>query len=1352
MLFAHAVLIGNVRYEPEGESAILVTISEDVNIVVTASATEPARYVDIPMKSVQGVTLDQILSTQSQTPMYGLLITLRNEPYNCYYVNAATGNDQTIALAFMSENDAKTLKRIIQGKLPTNRKSMEVREPEGEMDVSMPLSDDELGDAPLSNSQDLRETARQATSFVARNLPNGVSQRQQVDGSDASQWAETIPSCGVEGINVSVDTHSVLRNGPPTAQHEREVRPPQEEDVGFDSSYDISPKAASQNKSSVTGRRNFTQSLQNLIGATVDSDTTAAVANNIATKLSRRLQNGEGEVEVNDAEPVSTSVGTIIAEEKSTNRKEKVTREKAPAKDRGKTHEAPKPPKKGGVGKGKKKALPDQLESVREEQAPLKSTDQRNGLIASSKRTSKSSGQNPNSLSEEAPKQNLNPLPNGSAKHTKPTEKVNADEESIWDEALIPSDQDSVKQSERTVAVKKARKQPAKAAKAKKGEQIQGHLKKAKSQPKKAPGESKKAQTKLLAKPAIKQKLSPVALSQPKLRREAARIANKRIQHVDESDEIVDDDTETVTKPNTISSAAAATQFHLLNMTDKTRKQPIRRGDENDTSLRAEKQRRKLAEDASVQRHPERALPSTKMQPARRPVSDSYEDVTSPENVELVSEPHSEKPPGVALLATSDHPTADKADRQVQVVPTDAIPDDDVAHSYHHSNASEQAFVPDSVPNMQVALLKGDEEGVMDAQAKGQYDLERTTMVGEMVDSHFQEALLYASDGLTFIGDEANPQDEIKIAPLAKEEAQPRLPVVGKGKEVRKIEQDTIFSTYTPQLPKEKGAENKAERSSEAAVTLMPKQIELRNGSKTPQFPQQRSELVKDDPYTINKPKLPGRTHVTPKVSRLKTLNPNPAVQQPHRTVNADNPIPPRQVQGSKSIATLETHANRSRREIVPPNVLAMISTSVSHQQDDTPLLEAVRRVPMISFGASGPRNQGMVSTEKSRQPKLSNAMQGHAVEEAIAHGNPTPKRRFAPYRDDPASWEHDQPAKKRKQNVETPLSRHKHVPQMLAEASPEKPQPEARRRSSQSTRVMENGSPMPLLHTRNDIPAGSEIHARYYEVSDAFRRAHLEDDDDDPIVIQDALNEPILSLPRNVSKLEIIDMRHGTFPSNRKQVPSSPHAPSTFGTVPVHHVYDDGAIVNAATKEPLVPTQPQDPFVGASQMSSGPFMKALRKSSEMEAGRQSDQANEQKTSAGFSLKKRSHALAEDLDKTLVDSPPRPKKRKMLHPISSNISSSSPSSSEEVSGSSESPSQESDGETSANWRTAYEPHQSNMLEVLTHISHVSMSQDSICLSTDVSIAPGTPFDRQRDRCQRHSQGLCDRWKQPHQWV
>ena len=336
------------------------------------------------------------------------------------------------------------------------------------------------------------------------------------------------------------------------------------------------------------------------------------------------------------------------------------------------------------------------------------------------------------------------------------------------------------------------------------------------------------------------------------------------------------------------------------------------------------------------------------------------------------------------------------------------------------------------------------------------------------------------------------------------------------------------------------------------------------------------------------------------------------------------------------------------------------------------------------------------------------------AIRAANAQEHQAMKRKLPSLVDDPAPWEHETSSKRRKRDIKTPSSAQAHHPKVLPPDVGAIPiHDRSQRFSSQNTRVNENGSPMPFIISDNEVAAADDHYSDGEDGKDALAEARLEEQSalqtDDPI-----LPEPAIPLPPLFSAVSTFQPKtavYQTLSSNGKQAPGSPHAPSALGTMPPHHLYHDGEMVNTETKESIVPTEPLDPFLGATRNPPNSFMEALRKSTELAAKRPAPGVKDRKDPSGV-VKRQSIRWGEDPDKTLVE--PNLKKRhktKNQVQISDSSSISPSSSSTQELQPDESSEEESSVEKDVKWRQGLEPHQENMLECLLIISHVSDDPD-----------------------------------------
>lgn len=144
---------------------------------------------------------------------------------------------------------------------------------------------------------------------------------------------------------------------------------------------------------------------------------------------------------------------------------------------------------------------------------------------------------------------------------------------------------------------------------------------------------------------------------------------------------------------------------------------------------------------------------------------------------------------------------------------------------------------------------------------------------------------------------------------------------------------------------------------------------------------------------------------------------------------------------------------------------------------------------------------------------------------------------------------------------------------------------------------------------------------------------------------------------------------------------------------------------MNAETRESIVPINPQDPFLGATQKAPNAFMDALRRTATELSAKRLGSGADDKRNAGGVVVRPNPGRGEDTDKTLVEPAMRQRHRQVR--VSDRSSTSTSDSSTPVSQPDESPKEDSEAETEARWRKELEPHQENMLDCLLTISHVS---------------------------------------------
>ena len=1415
--------MGGIRYNTEDESAILVTVAEELRIVVSSSPTEPAKYIDLPLECIQQVTLQSQLNTQSQTSSYAVIIHLAAATEHTYYLNAVGHNDDAILLAFMSEIHATTIKNIV---LPNRRHPAEIRMSQQPIDCSRPVSNGESAGPDLASTsdQDLRETSSQAASSRARHPPsttvppaaNKLTSASRVkttqlnvsetglrpEDDENMEWAAVAISNAMEDIPVGLHLNAGnaqvgtgvqqpaispadIASMRPTTQlsvlDDRE-QIQQDEDQGFDSSYDVSPRVSkvapneSKSKMPPAPMSIQTSELHNEAGDDITN-------NAPPSKLSRSVRNGDRKLEIGIEPPSSSDPETKAGRDAkaSTNSIEpKSGKAKAPAKGKGRI-QIKQPPKKAIASKVKAKALADKREENDEFDLPesperpkaksmasgvpheiAQAPGEAMGKTRTTNVSHKESLNAPSLASRTVSSVKRQATSKPPVRPAKPSKADEIEDESIWNFGPDASDEDhdiDPKQGTKTKAKAKAKiikKQPPNASKVEKREKPQS--------------KAKKSGTRESAK------LPPATLNEPRSRRAAAEKANEKILRIEEFDEIVDDGEEgPVAKPQKKSAAAAITQ-------------PARATQAQKSKTYINDRAPSIATESEV----EKTAATKFMAPVENAKAtsqvESGSEIEDTEEVDLVADitrQVTEKtgitpmPPSTAIGADSLLGSEVTSPEQGGTGTNEAMfPTGDKDTHEKSAQDPKRPFVPDSVPKMP-DRIQDTKQAFSEPLMEGDDTLEPVQMVGGADDSHFQEALPDR---------EPRDQEETEISP---NEPQPTLKPdkpkempssKGKvnGKAVAKIDHaddrqsvKSIQPILEPRQLKIKAYSSKLQDPFCAKLNFLAQETEQINSEvqkpagfqvadiskTTKQFkataPQAiQVEAAKNTEYT-GKIRQPVQAKVEDKAKNVKaprkindqavaekvvnreaqtlqethrvrnhgkpnrktengnlgphqeiskedtTVLPGPAIGN-KRKIGQDGPAEqkkPKLTPVKKDIKRVENKDNKVQK--IKRDLKAKYEEVEPEMDEDqgTPIPEFSRKPEIISFSASGPRNQGIASKKKPKCSKHSKMADRFSQELRR-----TLERETAPYVDDPAPWEHEQHAKSHKRDV-TPPAAHKHVPQMIPEPEPMAIQDRPHRLSSQSTRVNENGSPVPIAHPRNESSTAQERYLEDDNVRDAFQNAQL-DDDDQSIIQGDGYNRDEVALPpvRKNPILRRDNMGFVGLPNNSKQVPSSPHAPSAFASMPAHHVYQDGKIVNPETTKKIIPTELHDPFVGDRRVQTSSFIETLRNLSDREVQGLRNGPKEQKPAA--KVTRHSLLFNDDPDKTLVEPEPVRKKRK-YETISTSSSSSESVTSEDTSPSQAVTPYQSDAETLAQWRKAYEPHQGNMLDVLSNITHVS---------------------------------------------
>ena len=1523
MLFAHAIYLGERKWNIKEVPDILVTLSEELNIVVPANEASPAIYIDVPIESILEISFDHSLVPDSQQPTYGLVLQLDvGATINCI-LNATGYAEHHVALMFSSERDAHTLKRLLTStNFRPNDFNPHNRSETTDVSEQIP-SDDELAAIGPAKSQILTRTGSLDTSLMHygnvvstinpsmlervpsshhastkhhEDLSSSMVEQDEdslivghrvemaVEGIDVSQ-NDVLVEKAIEGIDVSQSdsldhrkiqhrniqpytpgNHSpnarvkdsqaigkgmeepigrfnggadigssrssrwhtglngvgnlpefrgakTIQQAVSSAKHCENEGGPQDQNGEHDLYY-ASPKVTKVHRRSprLMARDNSPKKLEQTFESTVRQ---ASATRGPPIELSRQLRNFDGVVETHTEQTVDEDL-TVLAKNDPVDVQISVN---------GKKSKASAPANRNGM-KGSRKPTKQLAQStgraiVTEE--PADTLLNNHNLSPSPKRvnfTIRTYGNKkkaPSTLlkATEAPRNDqkkAKPMPTkattaapskGSASKLKgglqtkakanvpvydslpkgPSGKKDTDDDdAIWDVDQAHAEEGSKILRQPRQTAKTAKKYDAAPKTKKKKVETKLYSDKTKANnPSKALKQDSVART-------VKAKPLPATLSRPRLRRTAAINANKKIQGLKESDEIVEDE-ETV-------PVVMRSKRHITLAAAKTRKdQKVKNGGDDRLTPSGKAPTAKLPTKDFI---PDSISPDSSDKQRPDSVSDSKAN-SSPEKVDLVR--------GAPAEALSNAASEKRDDLQEEnpnsATETSVLrlhlrrgnhanpPDPVSAEQGTEISGSRVDLVPGSVLQVYESITETERAPISSRQ-------DRDTMQGH---NHLDATRSLAQKQLErvspCIDDEplehnSNPDRVEKKVTCAQAPIAP-MTVKNRGgrtspRSIGAVEEslpepsstrrDPFMVKLNASLPQLKDISAKVKSSdvsgftdleSKAPNTTKPAELEstLRE-SKSTTFSTPgaiSSRAAKKVENTRRPLKLAMQVGGEADASPLQSLKP------------IGESISASRIGAKRKIEQVENTGSK-RVKIVPCEQLE----KPANEAEKTPPPVVTNRPLVIGFSASGPRNQGTISTKKSKSPKnlgtsASNKMGlrkheapkpatdqteteatsiqdvlevslkdvqhdarnvGGAQEEArdsplreqaehLRHitaglepreghiqGNVAEKRKLTPFLDESAPGGHEQLSKRRKRDIQTPPAAQKHHAQMLPDMSLALGHDRSQRISSQNTRVNENGSPMPFFITRNEdttAPTAEEQYPDEDDGKDALAEARLEEQfvwqDDDPI-----LSEPILPPPPLVSAVSTSQPKVRAYQSlsnNSKQVPSSPHASSAFGTMPPHHLYHDGEIVNAETKESIQPTKPQDPFLGATQNPHNSFLIALRKATQFAAKHLVSGANGKQPSDGLVIRQDLN-VSEDPDKTLVE-PSMRRRYKQGHVLDNgNVSDSSSNSQSSTSTQASQPGrpseEDSDAEAEARWRKGLEPHQENMLECLLTISHV----------------------------------------------
>ena len=1206
MIFAYALSIGDHRHSTEEESAILVTVSKNLTIIIPDSTAGPATYIDIHLHGIDSFTIEGQTNSQSQTPFYVVIIHLSSISETCH-VNACAKNYDSVALAFETENDAKALGKLIQprasGLVPAGRVShsegISVSQGKSTNDVSPEL----IQDGPA-----------QTTSTTTQSHSNNIFVRQLIESP-------------------------------------------------------ILPRQlASQAHHASEGLENMPKSPQ--INAASRSSSGDQVTDNASLpKMSKRLRDNGGSVERTSTDKAPKASAKMDSQKNTKVEPDRIAKA-AISKNGAKT--------KKHLGQAKPDEKPSRIK-VQQEEAVTGILDDHTDEYEL--RTS-----------PEPP--NITPDLRSSKAITKESQKR---KKSIHKGATAKSKVDSISGP---VSKARATKAIMRRNTGSKDKPIQ-----IESEPfspariTSVEGANPTTRNDDTDKLKSNSGAPPRLSTQPRKRREAARKAIAKIHGVKLSDNVNEANQDEEASPD-IALKNIRPEDQVAQELQNTAGQVTKEEATNEASIAQPRKRKKppvKTLDSTEQTRSSRKKIKTKSATPQKPDA----AIGSSDSINLL---HENRPASRfnSLSATESDTLALKGDQQLPHSRSTSIPKPAAAvrqskrlrgskTSVHNGQegGAEQAFIPDSVPKNEQMVHAVEQPLMVDPIFENSHQPGNIGMMGEIEGSHFREAMGSLDDKLS-------PKEKVQAfhTTSTEEESPPRT-----NKGLSTIS-DKRSKAAKEELRENKQAETsfgmKLDTSTSLTKAARSKARSLRSQDENQSFKSQRDANEKPHEMIFEQPM---RVGVLDKDTQtLNVLREQPG-DKPQREGELGAKRLPQVTNGVKRKAEDDNNQGTKKKKTsatVPPGLDKGASNNEGRELLDWKTPTSSNRKPgLISWDTTGPKNQGIPSTAKKPRGKnidltlpIDNSMD---VESNHVSSD-----------DDLAPSEHyQQGATVRWQNIITPRRSRSHISRLKAEPKTPFINDKPHRLSSQSSKVNQNGSPLAtaLPHFRD----------RYDEGIDGDPSLAINNDytvlgsaDWDNSGTQRVATEKNAD-----SKKEVVETVN--IARNRKQIPSSPRAPSTFDGIDHHRVLDSGVLINEKTLESIMPTLPQDPFVDGGEKPPSSFVRLLRKSNDVEIVGNSDTEDIVVSPAGRK-RKSINGDDDDPEKTLVEPElqPRQKRQKLKHSRTPCSSSTPQSSSQNVAPTETTTEDETDYELQR-WMKTMEPHQANLLDILTVITHVSIS-------------------------------------------
>lgn len=183
MVFAYAVSVGEKTYCVDEQNAILVTISDEMNIVIPASTTSTANYLDINISQIKEIIRERrkfnFQSRSSTSKLFEVLtIGISKSSEEAYYFNARGFFADSINLVFISAGAASTVQQRILSIKSRIACNLEISQSEP-LDISQQCEDFDARSATQQATQLSVEPCNDLA--IATRQANETSRKSSID-------------------------------------------------------------------------------------------------------------------------------------------------------------------------------------------------------------------------------------------------------------------------------------------------------------------------------------------------------------------------------------------------------------------------------------------------------------------------------------------------------------------------------------------------------------------------------------------------------------------------------------------------------------------------------------------------------------------------------------------------------------------------------------------------------------------------------------------------------------------------------------------------------------------------------------------------------------------------------------------------------------------------------------------------------------------------------------------------------------------------------------------------------------------------------------------------------------------